>query len=610
MSQFSLVGSARQAGRRLQVRGGVVAALLVTCALVGVAPADEANNRPNVILIMTDDQGWGDISSHGNDWISTPNMDRIASEGARFERFYVSPVCAPTRASLLTGRYSLRTGVHGVTRGAENMRADEVTIAEIFGSSGYATGCFGKWHNGRHYPMHPNGQGFDEFVGFCAGHWNNYFDARLEHNGEWFESRGYITDVITDHALSFIDENQSKPFFVYLPYNAPHSPWQVPDSYWEKYDHPELDPAARCAYAMCESIDVNIGRILQTLDDLGLSENTIVLFLTDNGPNSNRYNGGMRGRKGSVHEGGVRVPLFVRWPGHIEAGTLIEPIAMHIDLLPTLVELCGVPMPDTHPLDGRSLAPLLNGETAGDWPDRILLTFRTRGGQPEFLRGAARNQRYRAVVENPKQGWQLYDMLADPGQKQNIATVHPEIVTRLRSAFDSTVAGIQPEQLTPLPIPVGHDFRPRVEIPGHEALLHPAQGEGISYYGEHGYANDWIDNWTDTAAWPYWPIDVQQAGRFEVTLHYAAGPDSVGTQLQVEAAGQSVRGTITEPHDGPFLPVHNRFGTKESPDRAWKPLTLGTITLPAGRTQLRIRALNKPGAEVAEIKEVHLTRLK
>lgn len=590
---------------RLTGRTACVAALLLLLFGTLHAATAAAASQPNVVLIMTDDQGWGDIASHGNEWISTPNMDRIASEGARFERFYVSPVCAPTRASLLTGRYNLRTGVHGVTGGAENMQANEVTIAEILRAAGYATGCFGKWHNGRHYPMHPNGQGFDEFVGFCAGHWNNYFDARLEHNGEWFESDGYITDVITDRALTFIDEHQSKPFFVYLPYNAPHTPWQVPDSYWEKYDDPELDPAARCAYAMCESIDDNIGRVLKKLDDLALSENTIVLFLTDNGPNSKRYNGGMRGRKGSVHEGGVRVPLFVRWPGHIEAGTVIEPIAMHIDLLPTLVELCGVPMPETEPLDGRSLVPLLMNAPDVDWPDRILLTFRTRGGQPDFLRGAARSQRYRAVIENSKQGWQLYDMQADPVQKQNIAADHPDVLARLRSEFERVVDEIQPKLLTPLPIPVGYGRR--VEIPGHEALFHPAEGEGISYYGAHGYANDWIDNWTDTGAWPYWEIDVDQAGRYEVTLLYAAAADAVGTKLQVEAGSHRVSGTITEPHEGPFLPDHNRFGTKEAPDRVWKPLTLGTMELPAGRTQLRIRALSKPGAEVAEIKEVHLT---
>jgi len=193
-----------------------------------------AHARPNILLIMTDDQGWGDIRSHGNDVIETPVLDRLAASGARFERFFVSPVCAPTRASLLTGRYYLRTGVNGVTRGRETMRSEEVTLAEILQQAGYATGCFGKWHNGAHYPYHPNGQEFDEFLGFCAGHWNNYFDTTLDHNGKMGKVKGYISDVLSDAAMAFIERNRERPFFCYLPYNAPHSPWQLPDRYFDR----------------------------------------------------------------------------------------------------------------------------------------------------------------------------------------------------------------------------------------------------------------------------------------------------------------------------------------------------------------------------------------
>lgn len=336
--------------------------------------------RPNVVLIMTDDQGWGDISSHGNNLIETPVVDRLATEGARFERFFVSSVCAPTRASLLTGRYYLRSGTYGVTRGRETMRSEEVTIAEVLKQSGYVTGCFGKWHNGAHYPYHPNGQGFDEFVGFCAGHWNNYFDTHLERNGESVKTRGYITDVLTDAAIRFIEKNRRWPFFCYVPYNAPHTPWQVPDKYFDKYKARGLDAEIACAYGMCENIDDNIGQILKRLDDLRLSESTIVIFLTDNGPNTDRYNGGMKGRKASVHEGGVRVPLFIRWPGHIDAGRRVTQIAAHIDLLPTIVDLCGAAMMKTLPLDGISLMPLLRGDTAG-WPDRVIYSHYCRGGR-------------------------------------------------------------------------------------------------------------------------------------------------------------------------------------------------------------------------------------
>ncbi|HEX6984931.1 MAG TPA: sulfatase-like hydrolase/transferase, partial [Planctomycetaceae bacterium] len=220
--------------------------LLSVLALTpALAPAED---RPNVLLILTDDQGWGDIGSHGNEAVDTPNLDRLAGQGARFERFFVDPLCAPTRAALLTGRYSLRSGVHGVTRGHETMRTEEVTLAELFRDAGYATGCFGKWHNGRHYPNHPNGQGFDEFFGFCGGHWNNYFDTTLERNAEPVRTTGFITDVLTDEAIGFVRRNKDRPFFCYVPYNAPHWPPQVPDRYFEKYKARGLDDETATAY--------------------------------------------------------------------------------------------------------------------------------------------------------------------------------------------------------------------------------------------------------------------------------------------------------------------------------------------------------------------------
>ncbi|MDH3585204.1 MAG: arylsulfatase, partial [Phycisphaerae bacterium] len=333
----------------IEISGVLALSVMFVCS----PPRDvvAADRRSNVLLIMTDDQGFGDVRSHGNPQIDTPSQDRIAAEGARFDRFFVSPVCAPTRASLLTGRYHLRTGVHGVTRAAETMRSSEVTLAEILKANGYATGCFGKWHNGAHYPQHPNGQGFDEFVGFCAGHWNNYFDTHLEHNGVPIRTKGYITDVITDKAVDFIAKNRSQSWLCYVPYNAPHTPWQVPDRYYNKYKQRGIqDEPALCAYAMVESIDDNIGRLLGTLEKLDLAKDTIVVFLTDNGANSKRFNAGMKGRKGSLHEGGTRVPLFVRFPGRIPAGHVVKPITAHIDLLPTLVELAGVQMPETPPL--------------------------------------------------------------------------------------------------------------------------------------------------------------------------------------------------------------------------------------------------------------------
>lgn len=300
MTPFHLLSSAfsRNGSRRNRLAPFVIG---VISSLAGVTLcADE--RHPNVLIVLTDDQGFGDITAHGNPHVRTPHLDHFADSEARFDRFFVSPVCAPTRASLLTGRYHLRTGVSGVTRGYENMRTEEVTIAELFRLAGYATACFGKWHNGRHMPLHPNGQGFEEFVGFCGGHWNTYFDPPLEHNGKPIEREGYIADILTDEAIRFIGNQGDKPWLCYLAFNTPHSPWRVPDKYWDHYENLGLDTQAQCAYAMVENIDDNFARLLDTVDTMG-AKNTIVLFLTDNGANSDRFNAGMKGRKGSVDEG-------------------------------------------------------------------------------------------------------------------------------------------------------------------------------------------------------------------------------------------------------------------------------------------------------------------
>ena len=200
-----------------------------------------AQIKPNVVLILTDDQGWGDLSLHGNTILETPQLDKLAKSGKQLTKFYVSPLCAPSRASILTGRYHLNTGVLSVSKGLEVMDSDETTIAELFKANGYNTGIFGKWHNGQHYPNRPNDQGFDEFLGFCAGHWSNYFDTELDHNGKMEKTKGYITDVLTNAALAFMSDNKDKPFLCYIPYNAPHSPHQVPDKYFNKYKAKGLD---------------------------------------------------------------------------------------------------------------------------------------------------------------------------------------------------------------------------------------------------------------------------------------------------------------------------------------------------------------------------------
>ena len=558
-----------------------------------------------MLLVMTDDQGWGDIHSHGNDQIDTPVLDKLASEGARFERFFVSPVCAPTRAGLLTGRYHLRTGVHGVTRAHETMRAEEVTLAETLKRAGYVTGCFGKWHNGAHYPHNPNGRGFDEFLGFCAGHWNNYFDTTLEHNGEPLKTSGFITDVLTDAALAFIKQNRDRPFFCYVPYNAPHGPFQVPDKYFDKYKARGLDDRVACIYGMCENIDDNVGRLLRRLDALGLSDRTIVVFLTDNGANSDRYDGHMKGRKGSIDEGGVRVPLFVRWPGRVEPGMEVKQIAADIDLFPTLVELCRLSMPKTLPRDGMSLVPLLEGR-ARNWPDRMLFTFRSPAGNAQDIRGAVRTQRWRAAKAGRR--WALYDMVQDPRQGADVAKEHPDVVTRLGDAFEAMAADVTKAGFEPIPTHVGYPDWPIVTLPGHEAFLEPAPKQGISYKGNAGWANDWITNWTDTEAYAWWPLEVVRPGRFEVMVMYVCPKENLGTKLRVEAGGGAVEGVVAKVHDPDPVPSPDRVPRGEVCEKVWAPLMLGMLALTEGDTRLVLRAAEIPGRQGCDIKAVRLRR--
>jgi arylsulfatase A-like enzyme len=572
------------------------AALLFSTWAAGAAP-------PNILLVITDDQGYGDLSLHGNPHLRTPNLDRFAGQSIRFEHFYVHPFCSPTRAALLTGRWPLRTGVWGVTGDRETMRTEEVTLAEALRAAGYRTGCFGKWHNGMQWPYTPRAQGFEEFFGFCGGHWNQYDDAVLEHNGRPVQTRGYITDVLTDGAIDFIRRHREEPFFCYVPFNAPHSPDIVPDKYFDRYKSRGLDDHTAAAYAMCENIDDNFARLLATLDELKLADNTIVLFLTDNGPNGQRFNAGMRGAKGSVHEGGCRVPLFIRWPAGLPQDRTIAPIAAHIDLYPTLLDLCGLSVPDEGPpIDGRSLRPLLEGRQT-QAPARMLFTQQGLPGWNKPVPAAVRTQRYRAV--NERDGWQLYDMLTDPGQQHDIAAEHPQLTAQLAAAYDAWFADVSAAGWSKPPVPVGHPQENPVELRATQASFDAP----IRFFaGRAGFANDWLTGWSDAAAKIRFDLDVARGGRYAVSLRYTCPAAQAGSQLRLSVPKFTLEATVpaAEPR---AIPLHIRDRDKLYYERAWSKLDMGTITLLPGRHTLTVQATSIPGSEVMDLKGIILQRL-
>jgi arylsulfatase A-like enzyme len=429
---------------------GILAAAL-TQTTPGVAAEGESPGRPNVLLILTDDQGWGDFGFHGNQQIQTPRIDALARESVELEWFYVSPVCSPTRASLLTGRYNYRTGVLDTNMGRSMMYGEEVTLAEMLSSAGYRTAIFGKWHLGDNYPLRPIDQGFDEALVHRGGGLgqpsdppgNSYFDPTLEHNGRPEKIEGYISDALTSAALGFIGEPSDRPFFVYLAFNCPHVPLQIAEHYWKPYVEAGIDEPTAKVYGMIGNIDENLGRVFDRLAESGQDRNTIVIFLTDNGPQGRRYNGPLRDEKTSLYEGGIRVPCLVRWPGKLDAGKKVSQPAAHIDIVPTLLEACRCELPAGIRLDGRSLWPLLTGQS-DDWPERNLYIQFHRGDVPELYRGfAARGPRYKLVQPvggDPalvalKPRFELFDLENDPGERRDLAAMLDPIVSALKSDY-------------------------------------------------------------------------------------------------------------------------------------------------------------------------------
>lgn len=557
---------------------------------------------PNVILIVTDDQAYGDLSFTNNPLAETPILDNLAKEGAFANHFYVSPVCAPTRASLLTGRYHQRTGVSGVTRGRENMNLNETTLADIFKSFGYKTGAFGKWHNGAHYPYHPLGRGFDEFVGFTSGHWTNYFDTTIEKNGKPFKTEGYLPDVLTNEAIRFISESnkENTPFLCYIPYQTPHTPLQVPDTYFDKYKQKGVDDFNATIYGMGENIDDNVGRILKELDSLNIRENTIVIYMSDNGPLNYRFNQGLKGRKGMVDEGGVRVPFIINWKNNINIGQIIHQSLAHIDVLPTLLDLIDKEHQYEKAIDGISFKPLLQGKE--DLSTRKL--FSEWSGKNRVL-----SNNYLMIND------ELFDIEKDPTQTTNIREDLPKVYDSLVASYNQWYSGIEIHSETK-EIPVGYSNYPKTVLPAHEANLYPPfefrkdrRHTGIAYHSLYGWAHDWIDFWTNTSAYAQWEIEIVEDGDFEVQLKYALNKEDVGVKLQIEIGNQKIIIENLETFEHSEFKNYDRVQRdQEAPETDWKLISVGKLKLSKGAKTIKISSIEIPGNKSIELKSITLNK--
>ncbi len=554
--------------------------------------------KPSIVLILADDQGWGDLGSNGNTNLKTPNIDAIAKNGISFENFYVQPVCSPTRAELLTGRYFPRTGVYSTSAGGERMDYDETTLAEILQKAGYRTAAYGKWHNGMQPPYHPNAQGFDDFYGFASGHWGNYFSPMLEHNGKIVKGNGFLVDDLTDHGLEFIEKNKGNPFFLYLPFNTPHSPMQVPDEYFNRFKDGELNlfsdekddediDFTKAALAMVENIDYNIGRIMAKLRKLYLEDDTIVIYMTDNGPNSFRWNGGMKGKKGDTDEGGVRSPFYIQWKDSLVQGKKISEIASAIDVLPTLVNLVGVPPITAKPIDGKDLTPLLF-EANPHWIDRLI--YNHWNGKTSL-----RTQQYRLDVEN-----RLYDIQNDRGQKTDISAQRPQLKDSLVQAKKDWLKEVDPKtkETDARPFTIGHPRFLYTQLPARDGIPHG------TIERSNRFPNDsFFTNWSSTKDSITWDVEVLADGHFEVELYYTVSEKNLGSIVELSLGKSKIAKKITKANDPPLKGRENdRVPRQESYVKDFKPMDFGTMVLKKGKGTLTLKALDIAGKGVADVR--------
>ncbi len=497
-----------------RIRPGLL--LMVTCAWLAMGPClTHAADKPNVVIVITDDQGYGDLSCHGNPILKTPNIDSLYAESVRLKDYHVSPTCSPTRSAFLTGHWTNRTGVWHTIMGRSMLRENEVTMGQIFKDAGYATGMFGKWHLGDNYPYRPEDRGYTEVmrhggggVGQTPDYWDNaYFDGSYWHNGQPEPVRGFCTDVFFDYAKRFIkaQKEAGQPFLAYIATNAPHGPMHSP----VEFSQPYADQSVQLSnfYGMIANIDDNVGRLRAFLKDEGLTDNTIFIFTTDNGSSSGwqTFNAGMRAGKGSEYDGGHRVPFFLHWPGgKLTTARDVEPLTAHVDVLPTLIDLCDIAAPAGVKFDGTSLAPLLFGSTE-NWPDRILVTDSQRVKDPiKWRKSAVMTSRWRLI-----NGQELYDIRRDPGQESDVASGHPEVIERLSEFYEAWWEELLPTFSDATAIYLGHPRDNPARLTSHDWIT-----TGSTPWNQ-SHVRAALNGDKNTG---FWNVNVTQAGTYKVRL--------------------------------------------------------------------------------------------
>ena len=473
------------------------------------------------------------------------------------------------------------------------MDDQEYTIAEVLKDNGYSTGYFGKWHNGAHHPHHPMSQGFDEFYGFTAGHWNLYFNPELEHNGQMVKTKGYIADLFTDQAMDYIRKRRDEPFFCYLAYNTPHSPFQVPDEYFDMYIDKveEPDSALRImnasVYGMVRNIDDNVGRLMGTLKELDLEENTIVVFLTDNGPNTWRYNEHMKGRKAWVNDGGVRVPCFIQWKNHVPDHRVVSSMTAHIDLLPTLVKMMGVEFVPEKEVHGIDLTPRIMGVDKEQ--ERFLFTHVNQGAVVRPAPGAVRTPDWRLAFRNSDKP--ELTRRSDFRELENLAGSFPEITDSLMAVYQEWFKPFVDFKIPPIPVGVVDS----VILPAHEGY---PEGSARYFWSDNGWSNDWVTSLDSEDSNVLWHIDVRNSGLYDCQVRYASPTGSAFLFIDIA-------GTMLEQEVPAFIPEKDRNYSRldrpaEAIGQTWGRVSAGKVKLEQGTNRVSLRA-SDPGVEVLEV---------